>query len=139
MTEEIEPLKHLRLFSLDDMIDYCEQCHDPIKSPFSPDERSLAQAVAAAQYFAQSLMELPGRAPTWDSLEGWAFWWGIWKVCIKRGDCPDPGVRRAHESNRSVGVEPSAGGSGSRRSGVDIVVPPLRRTIPLGRLPGLLG
>ena len=43
---------HTWRFSLDELIDHCEQCHRPMKSPFSPDERSLARAVAEAQYFA---------------------------------------------------------------------------------------
>jgi hypothetical protein len=49
-----------RTWSVDELITDLEAC-GVIAPPLTPDERALARAAAAAQYFATHLTELPGR------------------------------------------------------------------------------
>jgi hypothetical protein len=51
-----------------------------VAPPFTPDERSWAQAVAEAYYFSQYLTELAVRALDRRSPEHKALLWGIHKV-----------------------------------------------------------
>ena len=76
-------------WSLDELINWLRAKGD-FTTPLSPDERALCLAVAEAWYFANYLQELPARAHGRDSREFLAFWWGTWKLRIKRGDMPDP-------------------------------------------------
>ncbi len=71
-----------RTWTMDELIDAYERV-GAIQWPFTPDERALAQSVAAAFHFAFCMEELPGRCPdrtpAYDSLA-----WGIHQVNERR-------------------------------------------------------
>jgi hypothetical protein len=53
--------QHPRVWTIDQRMDWWEQHRDFIPEPFSPHERALIRALAAAQYFLETLQEMPGR------------------------------------------------------------------------------
>jgi hypothetical protein len=71
-----------RTYTLDDIIAWKDRTGE-IAPPFSPDERSLAQAVAEAWHFVHWLTELPARAPD-QSRAFAAMCMGVWRVIEHR-------------------------------------------------------
>jgi len=81
-TRQTEPPPHT--WTLDTVITDYERI-GRITAPFTPDERAFALSIAEAWMWAMCQQELPGRCS--DLSEGHYAWlWGIWKVCEKRGD-----------------------------------------------------
>jgi hypothetical protein len=70
-----------------------KESHGEIAPPFTADEKALALAVARAHYYAHTLQEdLPEQAGM-TSDAGFAWWWGMSKVCQRRAQTPTEEVQ----------------------------------------------